>query len=66
MTRISNIDHLPLPTSRDIWRVDVPDVNERESSYLLATSRTSSWVALSVVVQYGHNGEREGEIACTT
>lgn len=66
MTRISNIDHPPPPTSQDIWRVDQVNVNERESSYLLAASQASSSVVLRVVVQYGLNGEKKGEIACST
>jgi hypothetical protein len=33
MTQISHVLHLPAPVSIDIWRVDEPDVNHRESVY---------------------------------
>jgi len=33
MTQISHKLHLPPPISLDIWRVDEPDVNHRESIY---------------------------------
>lgn len=33
MTQISHKLNLPAPISLDIWRVDEPDVNQRESTY---------------------------------